>query len=128
MRTEEDIPKATFVTEYVGEMISSEVAERRGMRYDRSRVSYLMDLDVEGRDNRYWSVFHTLFLFSLHFLCLIEDHLCFTLSIDAMIQGNTSRFFNHSCLPNLVIYYVSANDTVDEGKNNSDKVVFVLCL
>lgn len=37
-------------------MISSEVAERRGMRYDRSRISYLMDLDVEGRDNRYWYV------------------------------------------------------------------------
>lgn len=67
----------TFVSEYVGEVITVEEAEKREQNYE-SGVSYLFDLDY------------------------YEDHFEFT--IDATKFGNVSHFFNHSCNPNLMVY------------------------
>jgi len=60
----------TFVSEYVGEVINNEEAERRGVKCDAQGITYLFDLDFE------------------------ED--CSAFTIDAANYGNISHFFNHS--------------------------------
>ncbi|KAA0193667.1 hypothetical protein HAZT_HAZT010108 [Hyalella azteca] len=80
----EFIRSGSFVTEYVGEVISSEEAERRGRVYDARGCTYLFDLDYNKGDlNPY--------------------------TVDAARCGNVSHFINHSCDPNLVVYNVWIN-------------------
>ena len=69
VKTLQPIKANTFVTEYVGEVITSEEAERRGKGYDEEGETYLFDLDF-------------------------DDDQMFT--IDAKNYGNISHFFNHS--------------------------------
>ncbi|XP_050726500.1 histone-lysine N-methyltransferase SUV39H2-like [Eriocheir sinensis] len=67
----ENIKKDSLVTEYVGEVISSEEAERRGKIYDAQNCTYLFDLDYnKGDQNPY--------------------------TVDAAKCGNVSHFINHS--------------------------------
>ncbi|XP_054574567.1 histone-lysine N-methyltransferase SUV39H1 isoform X1 [Eptesicus fuscus] len=68
VRTLEKIRKNSFVMEYVGEIITSEEAERRGQIYDRQGATYLFDLDY------------------------VED----VYTVDAAYYGNISHFVNHS--------------------------------
>ncbi|NXG99066.1 SUV91 methyltransferase, partial [Loxia leucoptera] len=68
VRTLERIRKNSFVMEYVGEIITSEEAERRGQVYDRQGATYLFDLDY------------------------VED----VYTVDAAHYGNISHFVNHS--------------------------------
>ncbi|TBU10826.1 putative SET domain-containing methyltransferase [Hamiltosporidium tvaerminnensis] len=65
----------SFVGEYIGEVITSEEAERRGEFYEIRKSSYLFDLCHKNGD-----VYHT---------------------IDASKIGNACRFINHSKNPNL---------------------------
>lgn len=83
----ERIQKGTFITEYVGEVITSEEAESRGKKYDLEGMTYLFDLDFD------------------------DENTAFT--IDSAYVGNISHFFNHSCDPNLVVYSVWI-DTLDK--------------
>ena len=69
VKTLQPIKANTFVTEYVGEVITSEEAEKRGRAYDEEGETYLFDLDF-------------------------DDDQMFT--IDAKKYGNISHFFNHS--------------------------------
>ncbi|OCT66833.1 hypothetical protein XELAEV_18038114mg [Xenopus laevis] len=85
VRTLEKIRKNSFVMEYVGEIITSEEAERRGQIYDRQGTTYLFDLDY------------------------VED----VYTVDAARYGNISHFVNHSCKPNLQVYNVFI-DNLDE--------------
>lgn len=78
VRTTEHIRKNTFVMEYIGEIITTEEAERRGLVYDRQGSTYLFDLDY------------------------VED----VYTVDAAHYGNISHFLNHSCNPNLQVYNV----------------------
>lgn len=80
VRTEKVIPEGQYVCEYVGEIISYEETERRGKKYDAVGLTYLFDLDFNGRDNPY--------------------------TVDAAKFGNVSRFINHSCNPNLGVWPV----------------------
>lgn len=80
VKTLEPLKRGTFVSEYVGEVISSDEAERRGQHYDASGVTYLFDLDFNDSNNKY--------------------------TVDAAYYGNVSHFINHSCEPNLVVYGV----------------------
>lgn len=70
VKTMEPIKPNTFVTEYVGEVVTTEEAERRGRLYDREGKTYLFDLDFDRDDNAF--------------------------TIDAAHYGNISHFFNHS--------------------------------
>ncbi|KAL7644709.1 UNVERIFIED_CONTAM: hypothetical protein RMT77_004522 [Armadillidium vulgare] len=80
----EPIKKDQFVCEYVGEVITSEEAENRGMKYDTMGCTYLFDLDYnKGDQNPY--------------------------TVDAVKYGNVSHFINHSCDPNLVVFNVWVN-------------------
>ncbi|XP_072537024.1 histone-lysine N-methyltransferase SUV39H1-A [Salminus brasiliensis] len=85
VRTLERIYKNTFVMEYLGEIITSEEAERRGEKYDKQGVTYLFDLDY------------------------VDD----VYTVDAAHCGNISHFVNHSCDPNLQVYNVFI-DNLDE--------------
>ncbi|XP_078520830.1 histone-lysine N-methyltransferase SUV39H1 isoform X2 [Lissotriton helveticus] len=85
VRTLEKIRKNSFVMEYVGEIITSEEAERRGQVYDRQGATYLFDLDY------------------------VED----VYTVDAAYYGNISHFVNHSCSPNLQVYNVFI-ENIDE--------------
>uniref|UniRef100_A0A3B1KAQ0 Histone-lysine N-methyltransferase n=1 Tax=Astyanax mexicanus TaxID=7994 RepID=A0A3B1KAQ0_ASTMX len=78
VRTMERIRKNTFVMEYVGEIITTEEAERRGHVYDKEGTTYLFDLDY------------------------VDDEY----TVDAAHYGNISHFVNHSCDPNLQVYNV----------------------
>ena len=70
VKTLEPIKANTFITEYVGEVITNEEAERRGRQYDKKGATYLFDLDFD------------------------DENTAFT--IDAAKMGNISHFFNHS--------------------------------
>lgn len=82
VRTMERIPALTFVDEYVGEIITDEEAEQRGMLYRATHQTYLFDLDGhmdldDGQDIEY--------------------------CIDAADHGNVAHFVNHSCVPNMLV-------------------------
>ena len=70
VKTTEPIKPNTFVTEYVGEVITNEEAERRGKKCDAQGITYLFDLDFEDENSAF--------------------------TIDAASYGNISHFFNHS--------------------------------
>ncbi|XP_068025875.1 LOW QUALITY PROTEIN: histone-lysine N-methyltransferase SUV39H1 [Melanerpes formicivorus] len=78
VRTLHSIRSHRFVMEYVGEIITTEEAERRGQEYDRQGATYLFDLDY------------------------VED----VYTVDAARYGNISHFVNHSCEPNLQVFNV----------------------
>lgn len=85
VRTLRAIKKGTFVTQYVGEVISSEEAEKRGKQYDVTGRTYLFDLDYNETDGQ-----------------------C-PYTVDAAVYGNVSHFINHSCDPNLAVYAIWIN-------------------
>ncbi|XP_068162680.1 histone-lysine N-methyltransferase SUV39H1-like isoform X1 [Antennarius striatus] len=85
VRTLQHIKKNVFVMEYVGEIITTDEAERRGHIYDREGSTYLFDLDY------------------------VED----VYTVDAAHHGNISHFVNHSCNPNLQVFNVFV-DNIDE--------------
>ena len=80
----EAIQKGSFVCEYVGEVIKSEEAEKRGKGYDAEGRTYLFDLDYND-----------------------GEHYPYT--VDAAMYGNISHFINHSCEPNLAVFAVWIN-------------------
>ncbi|KAL6445356.1 hypothetical protein ACFW04_002276 [Cataglyphis niger] len=85
VRTLRAIKKGTFVIQYVGEVISSEEAEKRGKQYDMTGRTYLFDLDYNETDGQ-----------------------C-PYTVDAAMYGNISHFINHSCDPNLAVYAIWIN-------------------
>jgi histone-lysine N-methyltransferase SUV39H len=90
VRTLNQLPRGTFVSIYFGELITTEEAEERGKAYDAEGRSYLFDLDFDGDSNCHYT-------------------------IDAYHYGNVSRFFNHSCDPNMQVIPVHY-DHPDESK------------
>mmetsp|Transcript_9448 Transcript_9448/g.27531 ORF Transcript_9448/g.27531 Transcript_9448/m.27531 type:complete len:390 (-) Transcript_9448:204-1373(-) len=75
VRSPDRIPKGSFVCEYIGEYISDDEAESRGTRYDKQRMSRLMDVVGDGKES-------------------------LRMCIDATFFSNLGRFLNHSCDPN----------------------------
>ncbi|KAF9374212.1 hypothetical protein CPB97_012233 [Podila verticillata] len=76
---DEPIPPRTFVSRYVGEVITNAEANRRGKYYDRTGATYLFDMDYNNEKKAVYAV-------------------------DAYKVGNESHFLNHSCDPNLSVY------------------------
>ena len=50
----ENIKRGTFISEYVGEIITNEEAERRGKAYDSDGMTYLFDLVNKHTDYLYY--------------------------------------------------------------------------
>ena len=76
VRSPDYVPKGSFLCEYIGEYISDDEAESRGIRYDDQKMSRLMDVHGDGKDS---------------------VRMC----IDATRFSNLGRFLNHSCDPNV---------------------------
>lgn len=83
VKTNIRIARGQFISEYTGEVITCEEAEKRGQEYDAVGRTYLFDLDFNDNDNKY--------------------------SLDAAKCGNVSRFINHSCNPNVGVWAVWAD-------------------
>lgn len=79
---DEEAEKGEFISEYCGEVISSEECERRGCIYDKLKCSYIFSASI------------FLDLFPL-FVDLNSDQV-----VDATRVGNLIRFANHSKNPN----------------------------
>ena len=75
VRSPDFLPKGSFICEYIGEYISDDEAESRGIRYDNQKMSRIMDVVGDGKD---------------------VVRMC----IDATHFSNLARFLNHSCDPN----------------------------
>ena len=84
VKTDSSIENGMFVMEYMGEVITSKEAEKRGKHYDAEGATYLFDLDFNDSNNIY--------------------------TIDAKHYGNLSHFVNHSCDPNLEVFPVWINN------------------
>ena len=76
VRSPDAVPEGAFLCEYIGEYISDDEAESRGIRYDDQKMSRLMDVLGDGKDS---------------------VRMC----IDATRFSNLGRFLNHSCDPNV---------------------------
>eukprot|EP00908_Phaeocystis_cordata_P010546 Transcript_21403.p2 GENE.Transcript_21403~~Transcript_21403.p2 ORF type:complete len:243 (-),score=38.83 Transcript_21403:377-1105(-) len=76
VRSPDFVRKGSFLCEYIGEYISDDEAESRGIRYDDQKMSRLMDVLGDGKDS---------------------VRMC----IDATKFSNLGRFLNHSCDPNV---------------------------
>lgn len=96
VRTSQAIPKGTFIEEYVGEVITVEEGDARGVVYDKLGCSYLFDMDFA------------------------QSELPTKYVIDSFALGNVSRFFNHSCSPNLEVYAVF----YDSADNQMHRLAF----
>lgn len=72
----ENLCKDDFIIEYVGEVITNDEAERRGLFYEKRKLSYLFDLSN------------------------LSD--CTNETIDATKIANKARFINHSKNANLI--------------------------
>lgn len=81
--TKRKIKRGQYICEYVGEIITSEEAERRDKVYEATGSTYVFDLDFNSNDNPY--------------------------SVDATYFGNVSHFINHSCTPNMAVWPVWIN-------------------
>ncbi|KAF9899641.1 Eukaryotic translation initiation factor 2 subunit 3 [Linnemannia zychae] len=79
----EPVQPRTFISRYVGEIITYEEAERRGRMQDSTGTTYLFDLDYNHEQKA-------------------------TYSIDACRLGNETHFINHSCDPNLLVYMLKS--------------------
>ncbi|CAG0882747.1 unnamed protein product [Darwinula stevensoni] len=88
VKTLQKIQKGVFITEYTGEIITTEEADRRAtgkgdklMALNNEGLTYLFDLDLAQNEKPPYT-------------------------IDATKKGNVARFINHSCDPNVVAYNV----------------------
>mmetsp|Transcript_28452 Transcript_28452/g.69363 ORF Transcript_28452/g.69363 Transcript_28452/m.69363 type:complete len:1081 (+) Transcript_28452:80-3322(+) len=80
LRTLKDIPKFHYVCEYVGEVVTEEIAQQRGELYDLKGCSYLW---TQGE-------------------FIPSQPTLMPYTIDATDFGNVGRFINHSCESNLL--------------------------
>ena len=89
VKTLTSIAKGTFVAEYVGEIVSTADAKRRLEKLSSTDSCYI----VMYRE-------HT------------SSGTVLTTSVDAAYAGNTARFVNHSCSPNLSMVPVRVDSLV----------------
>ncbi|ELR14578.1 SET domain containing protein [Acanthamoeba castellanii str. Neff] len=85
------VRKGQFVSEYAGEVVSTEEAQRRWRdEYDRAGLNYLLVvrefIPARGATLR--------------------------TNIDGTRLGNVSRFFNHSCDPNMLLFLVRVGSLI----------------
>lgn len=77
VRTLEDLPKGSFVCEYVGEILTNTELRNRNLRRSSGNHSYSVVLDADWGSR-----------------ALMEEEV---LCLDATFYGNVARFINHRC-------------------------------
>ncbi|XP_019096294.1 PREDICTED: histone-lysine N-methyltransferase SUVR4-like [Camelina sativa] len=78
LRTLQDLPKGTFVCEYIGEILTNTELYDRNIRFSGERHTYPVTLDADWGSEKELKD---------------EEALC----LDATICGNVARFINHRC-------------------------------
>ncbi|KAL9644538.1 hypothetical protein ABK040_009402 [Willaertia magna] len=96
------IEKGSFICEYLGEYLTNDKANKQLLKSENNQLKK-RKLDNEKEEDQ-------------HYLLVIEeyfekDNSNQRTNIDSSIFGNISRFFNHSCSPNLTVRLVRNNST-----------------
>ncbi|KAK0552409.1 hypothetical protein OC846_002916 [Tilletia horrida] len=124
VRAKHHIPKNTFIAAYAGELIDGRGMHERGQKYSKTATTYQLDIDSFhircltriGPFNE-WREQHMLDRMdpALEETYTAADewwaihdptHVDPILTVDAGLWGNLTRFFNHSCDPNIDLYPV----------------------
>ncbi len=91
LRTQENLPKNSFVCEYAGEILPKSVAKERTMAIkDNGGNNYILVVREHSKPD----------------IPLITTYL------DPSYIGNVGRFINHSCQPNLFMVPVRVNNSI----------------
>jgi len=101
VKTLENIKADSFVVEYVGEVITSDEAERRGKQYGKVLISKIISSDTSLSSIQNPDAEGRTYLFDLDFNGADNPY-----TVDAAYYGNVAHFINHSCDPNLSIFNV----------------------
>lgn len=127
IRTRKALKPGTFITVYAGEILTNNEAEVRSLVYDEKlRTTYVNDIEpyvLEYFDKKKsLQQAHDPREIPPGVSPTTRDDLSFLLdndrhySLDAGHFGNFSRFFNHSCDPNMQIYHVYTDSVFDVAR------------
>ena len=86
LRARSNIPRDTFIMEYVGEVLDTRLFKKRAKQYAKDEVKHF------------------------YFMALSKDQF-----VDATCKGNISRFINHSCDPNAETQKWTVNGEIRVG-------------
>ena len=86
LRARSNIPRDTFIMEYVGEVLDTRLFKKRAENYSKDGVKHF------------------------YFMALSKDQF-----VDATLKGNISRFINHSCEPNAETQKWTVNGEIRVG-------------
>ncbi len=125
LRDDGVIPRGTYLGIYTGELITEAESERRGTIYEKIGRTYLFDCDG-------WQIANPPPIYELHAVDprlaqlateaadkyraaqsareADDDSSYSSYSVDAFHFGNFTRYFNHSCDPNLAITQAYVGD------------------
>jgi histone-lysine N-methyltransferase SUV39H len=121
IRTGHKVKAGTFITVYAGELLDWAAGEDRNGFYENTGTTYVLDIDSHHiQRNRYYQPY--LEHLRASNITFIEDDKTMeaaekwareewddnkmTYSVDAGLWGNLSRYFNHSCEPNMNMHPV----------------------
>jgi hypothetical protein len=125
IRSKQRIIKAgTFINVYAGELMGWSESEDRGMKYELTKTTYILDIDSHHIKDALYCEPYKRHMKEKYNTNIELDHEAKTIdaaeewankvlpdkkmtySVDAGLWGNLSRYFNHSCDPNMQIYPV----------------------